>query len=1012
MPKSIVPLLILCFALQLSWSQNKVHVDTILVSTIGQEQGLKQLNVKAIQQDDLSYLWLATEDGLHRFNGYGNRVYFNNPLDSLSIPEDHARDLLYVNDTLYIASNSKGVFGLKLSENKFFELSNDSEFKKAKTSYKLFALNSTYLLFSTREATMLWNRKTKDIQSFTLPKTQVENYVKSVLPMSKSKVLLATTASGILELNLQTLQTKHVTTLDNSEHRAITKFNNAILVGTKQGLYTLNSDVSVTPLLNNVSVNCFYKKTKQALWIGTDTGLIVYNTATNTFTKKQFLDFNAQLHDPVAVNTIKGDRYGNVWFGLEAAGVYHYNDFKTKFKTLKLRIPGVNKTKGVSSFQFLPYQDSTLFIGTTYGILKYNFLNQKFKHYNTAKAELIYTLTKDFNGDIWAGGFTTGLLKYNAIIDSFSKVKGAKAALTDDDVIQITPIAQDTLMVATWSGGLYTYTISENNFQPYTVNGKQLDRARCAFVDSKDNLWLGADDGAYKIAKNKTVMHYTAAEGQLSSDRIFAINEDHKGRIWLGSDVGLTQLPPEGKSVFYYKQTGLPNDFIYSVLIDDADKVWVSTNYGLSVLDPATKTFTNYLDSDGLQNNEFNGKAAYKDAFGNLYFGGIAGVNIFNPKHLKVNTASPKVHIESVELFNTPLASNELYKNHLEFKSDENVLSFNFAALNYVNPEKVSYAYKMEGFDADWRPATKAQTTTYTNLNPGNYTFKVKATNDSGVWSEHSDSMTLTIIPPWYKTNLFKLLAVLSIFLAGVLIYYFKTVSLRRDKLKLEAVVAERTTEIKTQNEALAEAYKTAEFQKNNIQFLMRELQHRVKNNLQIVSSLLNIQSNHLNETQSIEAIKVAKNRILAIANIEDKIKTHADTVQLDVFTKDISENIINVLSDDQQLHFSVHFNLQSIEVKQLNTTIYGLILNELITNTTKYAFDGYDDKNTLNITLSKQDNTLTLIVSDNGKGYTEADVSPNSLGVDLVKDMVSQLKGEITINTAHGTENKITIPL
>ena len=249
--------------------------------------------------------------------------------------------------------------------------------------------------------------------------------------------------------------------------------------------------------------------------------------------------------------------------------------------------------------------------------------------------------------------------------------------------------------MCTWSGGIHKFNIQTEQFEEILINEKRINRARISLVDSKKNIWIGTDEGAYKISNSRSIHQYTSksdAGNKLSSNRIFSIKEDPIGNIWFGTNVGLTKLNvDENKTTLFYTQKGLPNDFIYSILIDESEFVWVSTNFGISVLDTKTRIFKNYTTSDGLQNNEFNGKAGYKDAFGNFYFGGMSGINIFNSEHIIENPFIPNIYIESVDLFNKPLQKNELFKDTLYFKSNENVLTFNFTALNYLNPEKCNY---------------------------------------------------------------------------------------------------------------------------------------------------------------------------------------------------------------------------------------------------------------------------------------------------------------------------------
>tara|TARA_R110001583_G_scaffold77623_4_gene211237 strand:- start:24610 stop:27576 length:2967 start_codon:yes stop_codon:yes gene_type:complete len=986
------------------------------VNYIGQEHGLLQLNVKDMALDELGYLWAGTEDGLHRFNGYEFKTYLHNPLDSTSIKDDHVRSLHFTKDTLWIATNSNGISGFIPSENRFFSLLKNTNLD-LNFSYKIMRFGTNHLLFSVKNNLILFNRNTKNSKIIKLPETEKESYISAILNIENDKYWLANT-TGILELNSNNFNLKKITILDGESINCFYKNGNSIYIGTKKGLFiynTLNQQISQTPL--TFSINCFNKLGENQFFIGTNKGLFLYDILEESITPFILKMKENKLQEKIDINQIISDKKGNLWIGSDGEGLFHYNSFQKKFNTIKLSLKEYPLMNNVSSFQFLKGKDSTLWIGTKYGIVKYFHKKKSFKLYDIKGHPLIYAIAKDKNNTIWAGGFTTGLLKYNATTDSFIKTPKTKNSLPDNDIVDIIPIDNNTLWVSTWAGGIHKFNSINEQFEEVFINGKRINRARTSLIDSKGNIWLGTDQGVFKISKSGSIQNYNV-EGslgqKLSGNRVFNINEDSNGNIWIGTNVGLTKLDvKQNKTTLFFKQKGLPNDFIYAVLIAKNNDVWVSTNFGVSVLNAKTNIFKNFTTSDGLQNNEFNGKAGYKDAFENFYFGGISGINIFKANDIKENPNIPDIYIESVDLFNTPLQKNELYKHALTFKSDENVITFNFSALNYLNLEKCSYTYKMEGFDSKWRPITTNRSTTYTNLNPGEYTFKVKASNDVGIWNDVPDTMNILIIPPWYQTTQFKFSFILLFLLSGILFYFYKTNRLKKDKLKLEKIVTQRTQEVVDKNEALKLAYNESEKQQDSIRFLMRELTHRVKNNLQIISSLLNIQANTIENSQAVDALKIAKNRILAIAHIERKMTTDKESIKIDEFIKEFSQSIIKALSDEEKLKFTIIYDLTDAYIKNVNTTMIGLILNELITNTTKYAFDDFKPENELRISCKIQATYLKLTISDNGKGYSvEKDVLPKSLGIELVTEMVKQLNATIVINSTKGTKNIIEIPI
>ncbi len=997
-------------------SQTIKPIDTLHVNYIGQEHGLLQLNVKDMALDELGYLWAGTEDGLHRFNGYEFKTYLHNPLDSSSIKDDHVRGLLFTKDTLWVATNSKGILGFVPSENRFFSIKKNENID-LNISYKIMPLDEKKLLFSVKNNLILFNRPAKNSKIIKLPETTKDSYISAILKIDINNYWLANT-TGILILNTKTYDVQKTTTLEGENIKCFYKNNNNTYIGTENGLFIyniLNQQISKTPL--TFSINCFNKLQENQFYIGSDKGLFLYDILEESITPFVLKINENKLQEKIDINQIINDEKGNLWFGSDGEGLYHYNSFQKKFNTIKLSLKEYPLMNNISSFQFLKGKDSTLWIGTKYGIVKYFHKNKNFKLYATEGDPLIYAITKDKNNTIWGGGFTTGLLKYDANTDSFIKIQNTKNNLPDDDIVDIIPIDNNTLWVATWAGGIHKFDIKNEKFEEVFINGKRINRARTSLIDSKENIWLGTDQGVFKISKSGSIQNYNekgALDQKLSGDRVFNIKEDYKENIWIGTNTGLTKLDiQQHKTTLFYKQKGLPNDFIYSILIAKNNDIWVSTNYGISVLNTETNKFKNYTTSDGLQNNEFNGKAGYKDQHDNFYFGGISGINIFKANNIKENRNVPDIYIESVDLFNEPLQKNELYKKVLAFKSDENVLTFKFSALNYLNPEKCSYTYMMEGFDNDWRPITNSRNTTYTNLNPGKYTFKVKASNDVGVWNDVPATIDIVIIPPWYQSAPFRFGFIILFLLSGTSFYFYKTTRLKKDKLKLEKIVTQRTQEILDKNEALKLAYNKSEKQRDSIKFLMKELTHRVKNNLQIISSLLNIQANTSDNKEAIDALKIAKNRILAIAHLESKMTIEKETIKIDEFIKELSQSIITALSDDEKLNFTVIYDLADVYIKKVNTVMIGLILNELITNTTKYAFDDFKPENKLSISCKFHKTTLRLIISDNGKGYSlQKDVLPKSLGIELVTEMVNQLNATITINSTKGTENIIEIPI
>ncbi|MBP1838934.1 ligand-binding sensor domain-containing protein [Formosa algae] len=993
--------------------------DIIQINYLGQEHGLLQLNTKALALDDMGYLWVGTEDGLHRFNGHEFKSYISNPKDQSSLSDDHIRGLLSVKDTLWIATNSKGIQGYIRSKNQFFSLLTEQDHPDLNNTYKAFQLTEKLLLFSAKNHFILFDRRLKTHTIINLSNLSIENRVEDVLVLDRKRAWLATKETGILELNLEDYTTSHVPDFERKDVSSFVDTKDEIYIGSAQGIQVYNKATSrFSDTKIKTTVDGFHKISDSQFYVLTPKGMFKYNAVTDSYNSVIFDNVNENKHyELVDFTEVIEDNYGNMWFGTEGEGVFHYNKFQKKFDSFKVNLKDLYGDERISVFPIQKENDSTLWLGTYAGTVSYNLKTGASKLYNTGKGGITYDFCKDKNGTLWAGGITDGLMKYDAITDRFKQWKhtASENSLTDNEVLNIIPVSKEKLWVCTWSGGINEFDIATETFTKLAFNGTQIDRARTSIIDSKNHIWLGTDNGLYEIESKKIIRHITeTAKGdlQLTNNRIFSISEDHKGNLWVGTASGLTYINTKTQtSTLYYKQKGFPNDFVYGIVTDANHKVWMSTNFGLSVFNPIDKSFTNYTKEDGLQDNEFNGKSFFKDDQGILYFGGIDGFNIINTNQIIDNPYLPNVSLESVELFNQPIENNEMFKDTLIFKSKENVLTFNFSAIHYLNPNKCLYQYKLEDFDDNWSPVSKKNNVTYTNLNPGHYTLKIKASNDVGKWNPKLKTVHLIIVPPWYLKPEFKVLFIGVFLLSGILFYLFKTSKLKRDKLKLEGVIATRTRDLMVKNAELNASHSVMVEQNNNIEFLMKELNHRVKNNLQIISSLLNMQANNIEEEEVKDILNIAKNRILTIAYIQNDLASKDEPTDIPVFLKDFSRKILGLLSDSQTQKFKLIFILEPHCLCQLNTTLLGLILNELITNTYKYAFKTYSPDHLLRISCSKTDCKLKIVIEDNGIGYDSNEIRENSLGLDLVKTMVHQLNGTITVTSNNGVKNVILIP-
>lgn len=979
------------------WGQARdMPADTLVVLQIAQEEGLSQLGATSLQFDNNGFLWVGTQNGLNRFNGYQMKVWRADK-ELTAFQDDHIRAMHYQNDTLWVTTNTYSLCAYILAEDRFIDFADELDFEHnrfVKYSYALHATDDNRLLIGTAGHCMLYDKHRQSFDILSIPQMMENDFVTCIEAVQGDLYLIGTNASGLYLLDttvkrvyvvdeLQALRQAQVNTLYRMDKETV-------LIGTDRGMYSVDNGMKRLEWKAKGTVRSIQRWDDSRLLIGGKN-------------ESFFLHGGAERQAVVFVNhdgkeitsdilAYQEDDQGGRWIGTETRGIFYYHPYQTKFETSRIQASNSPKKDFISIFNFLRDGDD-LWMATEFGFVKHPLYSDNYKLYRTDLLE--YTLAKDANGTIWAGGFEQGLLRYNRRFDRFDNIA---LPFADKDIIQVTPISADSIWVHTWSSGIYAMHTSTLGLTPVKLFGKDVVRSRASLVDRQDNIWIGSDEGLYRVSKDRQVDYYDS----LSNERVFAITEDQGGHIWIGTAKGLNELDPTtGRLAHYTAQTGLPNDFIYSVEVDDRGDIWVSTNYGISVLNREIGAFKNYTQDDGLQNNEFNGKAGYRDSLGYLYFGGMNGFNIFHPDSIRINRHTGKVHVENVSLFGRPIDRNVLYTDTLVFSHDQNVITFDFVNLNYLWSKKNRYQFMLEGFDKEWRPVTRDRSTTYTNLAPGTYHFKVRGSNNELLWGD-TDEITVIIRSPWYATTVFRVGVALFFLLLVAGAFAYKAYQQRQTNQRLRRMVDERTEALSETNAALHTSLKLTQQQTENISFLMQELNHRVKNNLQLITSLIDIQSFEIDDNDIQDKLRLLQSRVFTVAKIHDLLNVR-DTEKgssIATFINNLAQDLIAF--SGQEIDF--RSDLEDVVLPSNKLTYLGLILNELFTNSIKHAFYEGQAYKLIRVGLQTEGDALLLRYQDNGVGFDkEMDWGEKHQGMHLIHLLVQELKGTIDLQTDKG---------
>ena len=594
-------------------------------------------------------------------------------------------------------------------------------------------------------------------------------------------------------------------------------------------------------------------------------------------------------------------------------------------------------------------------------------------------------------------------------IDVSQAVEGG---LPSDAVFSLHGGSDGSLWIGT-DNGLGNF--HEGRFTTYTTeDGLSSNFITALHEDRQGALWVGTYDAGLNRLKDGQVTTFTKEDG-LGSDVISALYEDAEGILWVGTyEGGLARFKDDVFTLYTWRH-GLFDDKIYQIFEDDQGYFWMGCNKGVFKVQKTeleavvagerdAVTSVVYSEDDGLKSREINGgvqPAGWKGAGGRLWFPTVAGLAMVDPAALRRNETPPLVVIEDVRVENVSLTE----RTAVELAAGTERIEFAYAALSLVDPRAVRYRYRLEGYEDAWSAPTARRVMTYTHLDPGRYTFRVIAMNNDGVWNETGAAFSFYLRPFFYQSPWFWLLSAIG----GVgLIFFVYALRIRRftaQQRRLEQIVETRTHDLrvaKEQIEAQADALRGSLREK---EVLLREIHHRVKNNLQIISSLLHLQAQKVSDAQTLDLFKECRDRIYAMSIIHERLYRSDNLAQFDfgTYLSHITGQLFrsyNVREEEIALH--VESEVGELDIDQAIPC--GLIVNELVSNALKHAFPGRQH-GWIRVAFFAEEAAYRLVVEDNGVGMPSdfTMTRSRSLGLKLVTALVDKLHGALYIEGCEG---------
>ncbi|HEY0053977.1 MAG TPA: two-component regulator propeller domain-containing protein, partial [Pedobacter sp.] len=866
---------------------------------MNKEQGLSSNSITKIVQDHRGYMWFGTFDGINKYDGYKITAFRNKQGDSSIISGNYITTAVQDKKGNFWVGTNKGINRFDYNKNSFIQYTLQKNGIPENSYITSIYIDKRDNLWVCCDNTLyLFNSKINRFTNVNLTKKSADLNGGRILQLFEDSrgnfLILKHRGLYILDYKKQSyspllLDNKEV--LKGSSYHSIVedKRGNLWIGSYKDNLSRLNITKNQFKFYNKTSSedvfpSCLSIDGKGNLWMGqVNGGLNLYDPVSDTFINYKNDPENPTSLPDKSVSALYTDVQGNLWIGTRAGGVAIYSPEATKFAYYKAG----------KSNQTLSYKDikaliedgnGNILIGTDGGGL--NIMNLKdrtfkaFKHnpndLKTISSDLVISLHKGRDNAIWVGTWAGGLNSYNPKTSTFTSYKQKNADL--NNILSIYEDERRNLWVASYNAGVSLFDRKLKTLIP-------IDTKKANFIgesvgsmgeDSTGNFWICTNKAVnlYNYTKGRFSTYYLKRDKMDQPANVFYC--DTKGRIWVGS-AGLF-LFDRAKNVFTnFSQNNILNNYkISDILEDDKGDFWVSTSNGLFRFNPETKETKEFRKSEGIQGLEF-GHAAVKASNGEFFFGGSNGLNSFFPSEIKTNNYIPPVYISDFQIFNKIIFPNEdsFLKNDIRETKEitlsykESVFSFEFAAINYILTENNQYAYKMEGFEKRWNYVGNKRTATYTNLDPGEYIFRVKASNNDGVWNEKGTSIKVIITPPYWATWWFRTLITVSILASAFAFYRYRINQVQQQKKELEyqvelrtAEVVQQSEELKVQAENLLAVNEQLEAQSDEVQSINEELEAQSQ-------ELLDINKELQQEREKADKANLAKSVFLATMSHE-----------------------------------------------------------------------------------------------------------------------------------------------
>lgn len=1025
----IIKYQIICFILLF---QITSFAQPIYLKTYTNEQGLSQNSITCSTNDDAGFYWVATQGGLNKFDGFEFKHYKFNPSKE-SISGNWITDCLNAgNNQIWFSTAANGLNLLNTETGKFSVF---NQYSKPAIN------NSTITSLASLDNKMIWighdkgqltqlNTITNTTNTFSYPNSEHKNIDFKDIVFDNQNNLWLASSIGLVHFDIETKQFEHHINSPKQLWRLKFSPNGQLLLGGKLGLTSFNlatGEFNNAHQLNNKWVTDILLDDENKLWISTyGSGLYTQLYSSFLTTPLNHIVHSSSQKHGLADNHILSlyqDPTGIIWIGTDGYGLHRYDKKQIQFGHHTHQIN--NPASLSSNFVRAILKDSTnsLWVGTRDGLNKQTtdgFI--QYKASNEAQGSLtnnnIFSLYEDRKKRLWVGTYGGGLLLYNRATDQFSAFTEQSHQLSSNRIYAITGDVNGNL----WLGGNKGLT----RFNPDTLKVKNFSydehknsiSNNTVFSITYDSfnkvIWAGTRSGLNKLSlNNETFTHYISdikKPNSLTHNMVTSLYSKDQNTLWVGTFNGLNKLNIQTHEIINITEfDGLINGNIFAIKEDRSGYLWLSTNQGLTRYSEYTHQMQHFLPENGIQHNSFILGAAFGASDGELFFGGINGYNQFNPQTLSLHAPPPEPFITDLLINNQPALTEPYtnnkkaklinFTNELFFKEENDVVGFKFTALNSsASPSQYQFAYQLKGLDSQFLYASKNQRqVNYPQLPAGNYKLIMKVKGQYGKWSDEKTMLSITVTPPWWKSNsayFIYTLIVLSV------LWLFAA-------LKYKAKVAEQETK------------KEQELNKLKTQ-LLDNVSHELKTPLSLIMAPLESLKKHHPEAdtqQKLTMIQRNSQRLLNQINQLLQLSQRPSTAVKRVTPYPIQPLVDQIIEDFSPLFVSsnIKFEFKNFTKQDCYITLEHEHINSIINNLLSNAHKYTPPHGQASLTLSNNNDGITISVSDTGIGINKQHVDSiferftrinatntngNGIGLALVKQLVEQYEGTVTVTS------------